>query len=198
MEHENQEEIIETPTSEVEQDTLKEELEKVTGGRTEEDKATYTFKKQAERLVTLGIDPLSLINAQKPVQNEDDDAPITKGMLKQIQQEQASKTALQMTDDITNETERELTKFHLQNTIRSTGNPVKDYELAASLVNAVKNKQVIEEIARKAPVKTYSSNGGSAPAKEVEQPLTNEELKFMRPPFNLSKEKILEARKAQK
>lgn len=198
MEIEKQEEIIETPTSEViEQDPLKEELEKVRTGRTEEEKAAFTFQKQAERLTALGIDPANVLGIKKATPSEaiDDDAPVTVGMWKKLQEEQASKTALQLADDITGETERELVKYHLQNTIRSTGNPTKDLELASNLVNAVKNKQVIEEIARKTPAKVYSSPGGGTPHKEQEPELTKEELKYMGAPFNLSKQSILDARK---
>lgn len=197
MENIKMEDLIETPTSEViehVQDPLKEELEKVTGGRTEEEKATFTFKKQAERLTALGIDPASLIGGTKALLQDDDDAPVTMGMFKQMQQQQTSKSALQMADDISNETERELVKYHLQNTIRSTGNPAKDLELASSLVSSVKNKQVLDELARRTPARTYSSNGGAVPRIEQEPELTREEQAFMRPPFNLSKEQVISAR----
>jgi len=197
MDPEIQEEIIDSGTSpEIEQDPLKEELEKVRTARPEEEKAAYTLQKTAERLVALGKDPAEILGIKKVSQDSpDEDAPVTIGMLKRIEQENAHKTALTMADDIASETERELVKYHLQNTIRSTGNPQKDLELASSLVNAVKNKQVIEEIARKTPAKTYSSAGGAAPYKEPEAELTKEELLYMKPPFNLSKEAIIKTRK---
>jgi len=189
-------ETIETETSE--QDPLKTELERVQQtGRTEKEKAEFTLRKNAERVKALGGDPTSILGIEKEVDIEDeDDKPVTLGMLKKMQQETASKTALQLAEEISNETERELAKWHLQNTIKSTGNPAKDFELSLSLVNAVKNKQILEEIGRKGPAKTHSS-GSSAPAKtegnEIE--LTKDELAFMNPPFNLSKEEILKARK---
>lgn len=198
-----EEEIIETPTSEViEQDPLKEELEKVQKtGRTESEKATHSFRSTAKRLTELGLDPASIlgITQVKSVDESDDDnAPITVGMYKKLQADSATKTALQLADDISNDTERELVKYHLDNTIKSTGNPSKDLELAESLVNAVKNRQVIEEITRKTPAKTYSSSGGSAPHKEQEPELTKEELLYMKPPFNLSRDAVIKARKPAK
>ncbi len=182
-------------------DTLKEELEKVRGGRTEEEKATFTFQKQAERLTALGIDPANILGIKKeaPIEQSEDDAPVTLGMLKKMQAEEAkeasSRSALQLAEGIANETERELTKWHLQNTLRSTGNPSQDLELASSIVNAAKNKQIIEEVNRKTPTKQATSSGGAAPQIEQEIELTPDELSFMKAPFHLSKQQIIAARK---
>lgn len=184
---------------EIEQDPLKDELEKVKGGRTEEEKAAFTFRKQAERLSALGIDPLNVLDIKKPESTQqgeqnDEDTPVTLGMLKKMQTESVSKTALDLANEITNETERELVKHHLENTIRSTGNPQKDLELARSIVNAVKNNKVVEEISRKPITKTYSSNGGANQRTEPEVEFTKEEIQYMGAPFYLSKEQILAAR----
>jgi hypothetical protein len=128
----------------IEQDPLKIELERVKGGRTEEEKAEFTFKKQAERLQALGKDPADILGIKKEPKEEveEDDKPVTIGMLKKMQQDTASKTAIQLANDISNETERELAKWHLENTIRSTGNPTKDLELALNLVNGVKKAKL--------------------------------------------------------
>lgn len=181
----------------IEQDPLKIELEKVRGGRTEEEKAEYTFKKQAERLQSLGKNPADILGIKKEATEDidEDDQPMTRGEFKRMQQDSASKTAIQLANDISNETERELAKWHLDNTIKSTGNPTKDLELAMNQVNAIKNKQVLEEIQRKNPAKTFSS-GSSAPAKQTEQDieLTSEEITLMR--FGgLTKEDVIKARK---
>lgn len=182
-----------------EQDPLKQELERVQKKetRSELEKAAFSLKKTAERLKELGGDPVSALGIESKKETEpesDDDAPVTVGMLKKLQQETAHKSALQLADDIENETERELVKYHLENSIKSSGNPQEDVRLARTIVNAVKNKQIIEEQSRKIPAKTHSS-ASSAPAKvEQEVELTMEELAFMRPPFNMTKDEILKAR----
>lgn len=190
----------ETEHEETEQDPLKQELDKVKGGRTEEEKASYTFRKQAERLNALGIDPLKALgmngkNESSVTEEEnEDDKPVTMGMLKKMNQESTSKSALELANEIQHESERELVKYHLQNTIRSTGNPQKDLELARSIVNAVKNGKVVEEIIRKPAPKTYSSNGGASQRSEPEIELSNEEQLYMKAPFFLTKEQIIASR----
>ncbi len=189
-----------TVESTTEQDPLKVELEKVQRkeGKTEAEKAAYSLKKNAERAKELGIDPAEILGyARKDVDDEpnDDDKPVTLGMLKKMEMEKSGNTALQLADDISNEVERELTKYHLENTIRSTGNPAEDLKNARAIVNAAKNSQIIEEVARKSPVKTHSS-ATSAPAKPEDEhiELTRDELAFTRPPFNLTEKDIIAAR----
>lgn len=187
------EEVVESTT---EQDPLKTELERVhkKTTRSEIEKAAFSLKKTAERLKELGGDPTEILGIEKDVET-DDDKPVTVGMLKAMQSQNATKTAMELADDIQDETEKELTKYHLANSIKSTGNPTEDLSLARAIVNSVKNKQVIEEIKRKVPAKTHSSASG-VPAKHTEvQELTPEELAFTRPPFNLTKEQILKIRK---
>ena len=171
-----------------EQDPLKTELERVQRKpRSKAEKLLFTKKRIDEQLKELGID-------EEP--QEQDDQPVTVGMLKKMQAETAQKTALDLANEVSNETERELLIYHLENTIRSTGNPQEDFKLAQGLVNAVKNQQIIEESLRKPPVRSHPTGNG-APAKEVkiEEEFTPEEQAYMKPPFNLSKEKILEIRK---
>jgi len=190
------EETTETKTTE--QDPLKEELERVQNtGRTEKEKAEFSLKKNAERLKELGGDPNSILGLERETKIEEldeEDKPLTVGMYKKMQQDTASKTAIQLAEEITNETERELAKWHLQNTIKSTGNPTKDLELAMNQVNAVKNKQIIEEIGRKGQAKTHSTSS-SAPANQiVEEDLTEDEIKLMNW-SGMTKEEVLKARK---
>lgn len=200
-----QEDLIEkAPTSEApeveEQDPLKTELERVQRtGKTEAEKAAFSLKKNAERAKELGIDPAEVLGlSTKVVENTDDDdnTPLTRADLKRFQQDTAHKNALQLVDDISNESERELTKYHLQNSIKSTGNPAEDFRLARSLVNAAKNSKIIEEIGRKGDVKTHS-NGSGVDAKntEIQGELTPQEMPFLGKPFNLTKEQIIKARK---
>ena len=190
-----EEEKVEVKT-ETEQDPLKTELERVQKSKyTEKEKAEFTLKKTADRIKELGGDPNAILGIGETEPSEDDDQPLTVGMYKKIQQASASKTALQLADEIQNETERELVQYHLNNSIKSTGIPSEDLKLARALVNAVKNSQVIEEIARKTPAKTHS-NGSGANAKdnEVRGELTPQEKLFLGKPFNMTKDQIIKAR----
>lgn len=193
---ETAEEVVETTT---EQDPLKTELERVqnTGGRTEVEKAAFSLKKNAERLKELGGDPEAILGIEKPQVEEtvdEDDKPVTVGMLKKMQQDTTTKTALQLAEELPTETERELAKWHLKNTIKSTGNPAEDLALVRTLVNAAKNKQIIEEVERKTPPKNHSSSS-SAPLKSEgeESELTKEEVQLMN--FgHLTKEEVIKSR----
>ena len=180
-----------------EQDNLEKELERVkTVGRTEKEKAEFSLKKTAERVKALGGDPNTILGIEKEDElNEEDDQPLTVGMYKKIQQKSTEKSATELADEIQNETERELTKYHLENSIKPTGSPAEDLRLARTLVNAVKNTKIIEEANRKPIAKTHSSGGG-APANdtEVKGELTQEEKLFLLKPFYLSKEQIIKAR----
>lgn len=187
-------EAEETTETVVEQDPLKTELEKVQKkeGRTHDEKILYKFNELKKEVKERGLLP----EEADPVETADDDSPVTVGMLKKMQQDAAAKTALQLADDISDETERELTKHHLSNSIRPTGNPSEDLRRARAIVNEVKNRQIVEEITRKTPAKAYSS-AGSAPLRQtiIEPELSAEELTFTRPPFNMTKEQILKTRK---
>lgn len=175
-----------TPAVTDQEDPLKTEFEKTLGAkRTKEEKLLYTKKRIEEQLEELGIEP----------EEEDEDSkPLTLGMLKRINQETVVKTALDLTDDIPNEMERQLVRYHLENTIKSSGNPKKDLELAQGLVNSVKNQQILEETLRKPNAATHTSGGG-APAKKTQAvEFTEQEQLFMRPPFNLTKEQVIASR----
>ena len=193
-------EVIE-PEKEVtpEQDPLKIELEKVRtrGGRTEKDKAEFTLKKTAERVKELGGEPADIlgIKTEEPEIDDEDSQPLTVGMFKKFQQAGATKTAMQLADEIGDETEKELVKYYLENRIQPSGNPQEDLKDARRMVNAVKNEQIIQEVKRKTPAKTHS-NGTGAPAldNEIKGELTAEEKVFLGKPFNLSKEQIIKSR----
>lgn len=182
------------------QDFVKTELERVRRKepKTEAEKAAFALKKNAERAKELGLDPAAILGVVAPVIAEDDNAPVTIGMLRKLDAEKSQKTALEMANEITNENERELTKVYLQTRIVPSGNPQEDLKMARALVNSVKNGQIAEEINRRGNPSIHG--GGGAPIRH-DDPAgftpTDEESKMMRPPFSLSKEKILEVRKAQ-
>lgn len=195
----------EAADAQADQDPLKIELNRVQNsnqqskGRSELQKAEYSLKKNAERYAQLGGDPTEALGIMVPNESEEDedDKPVTKGELKKIIAEGGTKTALQLADDIQDETEKTLVKFYLENRIIPSGNPQEDLRDARRLVNSVKNEQIIAEANRKTPPKTHSSATG-APAKENEldkMELTPQELLFTRPPFKMTKEAIIAARK---
>lgn len=198
METETQkaDEIVVTATT---QDPLKEELDRVQRtGKTEAEKAAFSLRKNADRAKELGIDPAEVLGFSTKASvsaNEDDDKPVTRGDLKRFQQENASKSALQLANEIDNESERELTKYHLENSIKSTGNPSEDFKLARSIVNAAKNSKIIEENARKVEAKTHSNGSGVDARNDIVQgELTAQEKKFLGKPFNMTKDQIIKAR----
>lgn len=193
---EDEEVVVPSPTevveeesqdSETTEDPLKLELDRVQRkSRTKAEKLLYTKKRVEDQLKELGID-------DEP--EDEDDKPITVGMFKKLQAQTATKTALELVDEVSSETERELLKYHLENTIRSTGNAQQDLNLARILVNAVKNTQIMEQAALKPIAKTHPSGSGApATTTRPQEELSKEELLFMRPPFNLTKEQVIAAR----
>lgn len=174
-----------------EQDPLKKELEKVQNkgeGRTKKEKLLYTKQRVEEQLRELEGDE------DDDLGDEDDDTPVTKGMLREMQAKNVVKTALDLTEDIADETEKALVQHHIKNTIRTTGNPAEDLKLARAIVNSVKNSQITEEVIRKGEAKSHSSGSGGARKNEQVLELSADELPFTRAPFNMTKEQIIAAR----
>ncbi len=201
MEDIKMEDIVE-PTSpsevivEKEADPLQDELDKVRqkeGGRTKLEKLIYTKNRVDQQIRELGGEE------DVTPEPEEDDKPLTRGEFKKLQQDQATKTALDLADTIDSETERELTKYHLNNSIKSTGNPAEDLKLARAIVNASKNSKILEEVQRKGEAKTFSSASGvNANQEDREAELTPFELELMNnPQFKLTKGDILKARKGE-
>lgn len=195
-------EVVETTTEEeTEQDPLKIELEKVQkkSKYSEEEKAEFTFKKQAERLKELGKDPASILGIKETSEEEDeDDKPVTKAELKKLLAGNATKSAIDLAEEIPNPTEKELVKYYLENTIKPSGDAQEDLRNARRMVNAVKNEQIITEVSRKTPPKTHSNSSGVDAKKEVEFIPTPEEQVFMKAPFHLNQSQILEMRAGKK
>lgn len=160
--------------------------------------AAFNLKKHADEARELGLDPGEILGTKTHIETrvEDEDSkPVTVGMLRDIQKTDAQKTALQMANDIEDETTRATVKQYLTDNIKPSGNAESDFKLALAAASAGKNKEILGLIEKHVPPKRTAS-GGSSPAKVEEEFVpTTEEQQFMRPPYNLSKEKILAARK---
>jgi len=196
------EETFETETTE--QDPLEAELERVKstkGGRSEIEKATYSLQNTARRLIKLGESPSAILGIEKETETfeedivDEDDKPVTQGQLKKIIAASATKTALQMADDIESPTEKELVKYYVENRIVPSGDPAQDFKDARLAVNSLKNTQILEETGRKTEVRNHS-NASSVDARttETEGELSPEEKVFLGAPFNMTKEEILKTR----
>lgn len=176
------------------QNPVKEELERVRSkgkGKTELERAIYTRNQVDKRIKELSGETETNI---EPV-DEDDEAPVTVGMLKKRELEQAAKTSLKLADEIEDEDERELTKYYLENNIKPSGSPTDDLRIARTLVNSKRNNNIVEEISRRQQPKTRGNGtGGPAKRESVFEP-TADEAAMMKPPFNLTKEDVIAARR---
>lgn len=126
---------------------------------------------------------------------EDDTRPLTVGEFKKMQREEVRKSAVELAGSIEDQDEREEVISILETRIVPSGKAEDDLKLARDMVNARKNAQIAEDMARKTQPNTHSSrpaNPGHTP--QAFTP-TAEELTFMQPPYNLTKEQIIEARK---
>ena len=174
------------------QESLKKELEKVKSqkeGHTKLEKLLFTKKRIEQQLAEFNEE-----SGIEPIVDEDENKPVTVKMLKELEAQKAQKTAKQMADEITDDTEKELVIHHLENSIRPSGNPTEDLRLARAIVNSHKNAQIAEELSRKSPIKQSGGAGASAKTEDIFEP-TDEEATFMRPPFNIKKEDIIKARR---
>lgn len=168
--------------------------------RTESETATYNLKRQAEKAKELGLDPAEILGVKTHIETDsgdEDSKPVTVGMLRDIQKKDATKTALQMADDIGDEDTKATVKKYLSDNIKPSGNAESDFKIALAAASASKNKLVIEEMNRFSPPKRTASGGSVGAKVEEEFTPTAEEARFMAPPYNLPKEKIIETRKKQ-
>jgi len=173
------------------QDNVKSELERVQKPtRSEAEIAKYNLAKAAERAKKVGIDPAELLIPKD--EEPEDEIP---DWYKREQAKTQSKTAIELADQIEDENERALVKKQLESVITS-GSPEERLRVARGYVNSVKNGQIAAEAQRRtAPKATAAGGSQSAPIESEFQP-TDAEAVMMRPPYNLSKEKILAARQA--
>lgn len=175
-------------------DPVKEELDRVKNRpKTEREKAEYALASNANRLKDLGGDPAKVLGITPPTQqDEDDEVP---EWYKREQSRTATKSAVELAQDIQDEYERDLTIHHLENTVRPSGNAQQDLKTAKDLVLAAKARHFMDEKARKLPPKEHGSGGGAPPPRQDPVgELTPEEIPYTRPPWNLSKETIISKR----
>lgn len=152
---------VETPV-EV-NDSLKAELDKVrqkSSPKSEEEKAEYTFKSVAKRLQDLGKDPAELLGIKREEEVEEDEKPLTRKDLEAIMSKMGQpnqKSAIDMVNEISNETERELHQYYLENVIKPSGNPVDDFNNAKAMVESITLRKQLELQNLRPGVKTHSS-----------------------------------------
>lgn len=174
------------------QDPLKDELIKVQnkkGTLTRVERLQFEKKKIEDQLKE-EIGNTSQIS-------EDENKPVTVGMLNEIERGKATQNALSLADDVENEIERELIKHHLADTIKPSGDAQKDFKAARALVNSLKNSQIATEVTRKTDAKRHNSSAGAPGNHEKPFEPTAEEAIFMRPPYSLTKEQIISKRPQQ-
>lgn len=183
----------------VEADASKDAAPSQESKRTEAEKAAFALKKNAERARELGVDVELVLGTKSHIEtnaDDEDSKPVTVGMLRDIQKADAHKSAIQMADDITDEETKATVKQYLSDNIKPSGNAESDFKLALAAASAPKNAQVLAEINRYGTPKRTASGGSVAAKVEEEFTPTAEEQRFMQPPYNISKEKVLAARKA--
>lgn len=181
-------------------DPLKKELDRVQKKepKSEAEKAAYSLKKNAERLSELGGDPRAVLGMgdQSGSGVDEDDKPVTVGMLRKLEAERSAKTSMQMAEDIEDDNERDLVKHHLEHTIRPSGNPQEDLKAARAIVNSVKNGQIAEEASRRSQARAHGSSSGAPGAHTKPIELSAEELQYTRAPFNMTPEDIVKTRRS--
>lgn len=192
--------VVEPVTTEEATDPLKVELERVKSKKTPQEKAKDSLFFNAEQAKKLGLDPAEILGI-KPKEEivEEDDKPVTRKELEELlfksRQDTAIKSSVELANEISDEAERELTLFHINNTIKSTGDPKEDLKLARALTNSVRNSQIIEEASRKPIAKTHSSaTSGNTNTSEPTVVLTAEEQAYLATGL-VTKDEILIARK---
>lgn len=166
---ESTEEVVPTTTEEQvppqeETDPVKAELERVAEKpkRSKKDQLLYTKQRVEQQLAELdGKDPNEVAKTIS-----DDDKPLTRRDVEQLFAERELDTAVELAEDIEDDNERKLTQHYLENVIKPSGDAKTDLRNAQLMVNAVKNKQITEEVARTATVRRHASTA-SAPAKET-------------------------------
>lgn len=166
--------------------------------KTEGDKLIHTLRGIGKRATELGLDAAEILGLKTHIetnQDDEDEKPVTVGMLRDLQKKDAQKTALQMADDISDEATRTTVKQSLTDRIVPSGNADEDFKFALSAASAEKNKEIRNHIATFVPPKKTAAGGSSPAHVEEEFTPTPEEQRFMQKPYNLSKEKVLEARR---
>jgi len=175
----------------------KAEAENLHNKRTEKEKAEYSLKKNAERVKELGGEPADVLGIRPHIHVDDDitdDTPLTVGTLRKLNKDEARKTALDMASEITDEAEREEVRLALETRITPSGNAKADFDFARGAINASRNAKIASEAARKGEARRTASGGSMNARVDEEFVPTEAEKAFMRPPYNMTKEKVLAAR----
>lgn len=165
--------------------------------RTPAEIAAHNLKQKAEDAVKAGLDPSEVLGIKsKPFQIGDDlpdDAPLTVGTFREIQKKDARKTAEEMADALPDTDERDRVKAELAFIVPS-GDAQADFRRAQAAANAERNAKIITESLRRGPKKNNAAGGSADLQAEGEFTPTPDEAVMMKPPYSLSKEKILAAR----
>lgn len=152
--------------------------------RTPEEIATFNLKKRADEAIALGINPRKILG-------DDTEVP---AWYKAEKAKEVQKTSLQLADAIADDDLKEKVKSNLGRIVPSD-NPEEDFRLALGAASSSKNKQVLEEMNRYSKPRVVASGSSQPIHVEEEFVPTAEEASLMKPPWNLSKEKILANRK---
>src|ERR1044072_3196734 len=157
-----------------EKDPLQAEVERIEKKpkRSKLDQLEYTQRRVNEQLAE---------ERKKAGIEEDDNRPFTVAEFKAMRQQEAQDTALTLADEIQDDAERKLTKYHLENTIKPSGDTQTDPRNALLIVNAVKNRQIAEEVMRFQKPRVGGSAPSAPPKEKATTPeFSREERDFMR------------------
>lgn len=127
---------------------------------------------------------------------DDDNRPLTVAEFKALRSQESQQTAISRANALTDENERKLTIHHLEHTIRPSGDPDADFALARSIVNSVKNGQLLEETARVQRPRSVASAPSAPPKSTQKSELTKEEQDY-KMAFKLTDEQVIAARPQQ-
>lgn len=181
---------VKTPDQAPLHDPIKQERERIEASTdkklTKKDRLIFAKGKIDEQLKELGVlDEVAV----------DPTTPVTVGMLNDIEKSKAKNTAVELAQSIENEDERIVVIDYLENRIIPSGNPQADLSLARAAVNSLRNQQLLEESARGGTPKTHSSASGAPSAQTLTtEELSEMELVFTRPPYNLTKAQVIAKR----
>lgn len=152
--------------------------------RTEEDKVAFNLKKKADEAKALGLDPHKILGDQDEVPE----------WYRKEKAKEAKETALQMAEKIPEEDKRERVK-EILGRLAPSADPEADFRTALGAVSAEKNKEILSEINGYSRPRVIAPGSSQPPKEEDEFVPTAEEARMMQPPYNLTKDKILAARK---
>lgn len=169
-----------------EKDPIKEELERLDKKpkRSKLEQLEYTQRRVNDQIAD---------ERRKNGIEEDDNRPLTVAEFKALQAQQAQETAVKLSDSIEDDSERKLVQYHLENTIKPSGDAATDLRNARLIVNSVKNNMIVEETLRGMKPKAAGSAASAPPKEKQATDLTADEKAIMLA-FKLSEAEVLAAR----